>query len=119
MEQATQPGPEGNAVPEFLVEDRGPQRWVMVDRYQRRNAWTFSMGRRLASVLSQTQTDRSIRALAIAGRHGCFSSGVDRGELKGGVVASPFPVEEFLRFAKPTLACVDGLAFGMGTTLAL
>lgn len=101
------------------IWDRGPVRWLAVDRYERRNVWTFAMGEQLEECLLEIEGDPSVRVLVLAGRGGCFSSGVDRSELVQGVRASPFPVERFLRFPKPTIACVDGLAFGMGCTIAL
>lgn len=103
---------------ELLVEDRGPARWLIVDRYERRNAWTFAMAEQLDEVLTRSEHDPDVRALVIFGRGGVFSSGIDRAELAAGVRASPFPVERFLKYRKPTIACVDGLAFGMGFTMA-
>lgn len=104
---------------EVQVEDRGPVRWLVVDRYERRNAWTLAMVDQLADLLPAAAADPGIRALVVAGRGGCFSSGIDRSVLDSDVQASAFPVEEFLRFPKPTVACVDGAAFGMGCTLAV
>jgi enoyl-CoA hydratase/carnithine racemase len=104
---------------ELAVEDRGRVRWLVVDRHHRRNAWTFAMGEQLAAVLEETADDPAIGALVVFGRGGSFSSGIDRADLATGVRQSPMPVERYLRYPKPTVACVDGLAFGMGFTLAV
>jgi enoyl-CoA hydratase/carnithine racemase len=69
--------------------------------------------------LRETEDDPSVRVLVVFGRGGAFSSGIDRAELAAGVRSSPFPVERYLKYTKPTIACVDGLAFGMGFTLAV
>lgn len=101
------------------VSDRGGVRWLVVDRYERRNAWTFAMAEQLDGLLAEAETDAAVRVLVVAGRGGCFSAGIDKADLATGVRTSSFPVERFLRFPKPTIACVDGLAFGMGFTLAV
>lgn len=101
------------------VFDRGPVRWVVVDRYERRNAWTLTMGGQLDEILTDVEGDPSVRAIVVFGRNGCFSAGVDKSVFDGGTVVSTFPVERFIMFPKPTIACVDGLAFGMGTTMAI
>lgn len=104
---------------EVQVVDRGPVRWLVVDRYERRNAWTFAMGAQLDRLLDEAAADPGVGALVVFGAGGAFSAGIDRADLASGVRASPMPVEKYVRFAKPTIACVDGLAFGMGFTLAV
>lgn len=103
----------------LVVEDRGEVRWIAVDRYERRNAWTIEMGRQLGEILEATRHEDGVRVVVLTGRGGCFSAGIDREVLADPPASTPFGVEEFLRFDKPTIACVDGLAFGMGTTIAL
>ena len=104
---------------ELCAWTRGPVRWFGVDRPHTRNAWTFAMGEELHAYLTEAETDEEVRVVVLTGRRGHFSSGVDRAELARGVRPSPFPVEAFTRFPKPTIACVDGVAFGMGTASAL
>lgn len=104
---------------EIVVEDRGPLRWIIVDRYERRNAWTLEMARYLGEVMAESRNDDAVGGLVFAGKSGCFSAGIDRSVLGQDLQASPFEVESFLRYEKPTLACIDGLAYGMGTTMAL
>ena len=106
---------------EMLLPTRtvGSTRWITVDRVPKRNAWTFPMAERLGVLLDEAAADDAVRVVVIAGAGGVFSAGLDRGELsKGTNRPSPFPVDELVQFPKPTIAAVDGLAFGGGATMA-
>lgn len=106
-------------IDELLIHDRGPARWITVNRPEKRNAWTFPMAEALGETLTAAERDDAVRVVVLAGAGGVFSAGLDRGELAKGVNRpSPFPVEQLVQFTKPTIAAVDGLAFGGGSTMA-
>jgi 2-(1,2-epoxy-1,2-dihydrophenyl)acetyl-CoA isomerase len=104
----------------WKVEQRGHVRWLCIDRVERKNAMTSAMGIRLGELLVEARDDPGTRVLVIAGEGDSFSAGLDRDEIAKGLGdKSSFPVEEFYAFTKPTIACVNGLAYGGGATLAV
>lgn len=104
----------------WKVEQHGRVRWLLLDRAARKNAMTSAMGSRLGELLDEAQRDDEARVLVITGEGDAFSAGLDRDELTTGLAdKSAFPVEAFYAFTKPTIACVNGLAFGGGATLAV
>ncbi len=104
----------------WMVEQHGRVRWLLLDRAARKNAMTSAMGSRLGELLDDAQHDDEVRVLVITGEGDAFSAGLDRDELTAGLAdKSAFPVEAFYAFTKPTIACVNGLAYGGGATLAV
>ena len=104
----------------WKVEQHGGVRWLCIDRPARKNAMTSAMGARLDELLADAEADEGTRVLVIAGEGQAFSAGLDRDEVAAGLGnTSLFPVEAFYEFTKPTIACVNGLAYGGGATLAV
>jgi 2-(1,2-epoxy-1,2-dihydrophenyl)acetyl-CoA isomerase len=104
----------------WKVDQRGQVRWLCLDRPTRKNAMTTAMGVRLGELIDDAQTDDGTRVLVIAGEGDAFSAGLDKDEIASGLGdKSHFPVEAFYAFSKPTIACVNGLAYGGGATLAV
>jgi 2-(1,2-epoxy-1,2-dihydrophenyl)acetyl-CoA isomerase len=101
------------------VWTRGPVRWLAPDRPAKLNAWTLDMAARLTEEFSAADADDDVAVIVLAGTGGVFSAGIDRSVLAGPARPTPFDVEGFVRSRTPTIACVDGLAFGMGATSAL
>lgn len=106
-----------------VVTDQDGVRTIRMNRPDKKNALTFAMYRAMAEALRQGEADAAIRVHVLAGGPGCFTAGNDLGDfLAAGDVASS-PAAEFLRVlaaaAKPVLACVDGLAIGIGVTMLL
>jgi 2-(1,2-epoxy-1,2-dihydrophenyl)acetyl-CoA isomerase len=101
------------------VWTRGPVRWLAPDRPAKLNAWTLDMAERLTEEFAAADADDAVAVIVLAGTGGVFSAGIDRSVLAGGPRPTPFDVEGFVRSRTPTIACVDGLAFGMGATSAL
>jgi 2-(1,2-epoxy-1,2-dihydrophenyl)acetyl-CoA isomerase len=102
------------------VDQRGPVRWLVIDRPEKKNAMTSAMGARLGVLLDDAAADDDTRVVVITGAGNTFSSGFDVGEIKGGMAdKSEFPVETLVPFAKPTIACMRGMAFGGGATMAM
>lgn len=104
----------------WQVDQQGRVRWLLIDRPARKNAMTSAMGTRLGELLEDAQRDAGTRVIVISGVGDAFSAGLDRDEIASGLAnKSSFPVEAFYAFTKPTIACVNGLAYGGGATLAV
>jgi 2-(1,2-epoxy-1,2-dihydrophenyl)acetyl-CoA isomerase len=104
----------------WQVEQHGRVRWLLLDRPARKNAMTSAMGTRLGELLDEAERDAGTRVLVITGVGDAFSAGLDRDEIASGLGdKSSFPVEAFYAFTKPTVACVNGLAYGGGATLTV
>jgi 2-(1,2-epoxy-1,2-dihydrophenyl)acetyl-CoA isomerase len=104
---------------DFRVWDRPPVRWLAPARPHKLNAWTYEMAARLTEEFAAADQDDSVAVIVLAGTGGVFSAGIDRSVIAGEIRPTPFDVEAFIRSRKPTIACVDGLAYGMGATSAL
>ena len=108
------------------IEDANQIRTIRFDRADKKNAITRDMYTRMAMGLEEANEDNT-RVVIIAGSEGVFTAGNDLIDFMehpphfGEAKASP--VERFMRALmgcqKPVIACVDGLAIGIGTTLLL
>ena len=104
----------------WKVEQHGRVRWLCLDRAARKNAMTTAMGIRLGELVAEARADEGTRVLVLTGEGDAFSAGLDKDEIASGLGdKSHFPVEAFYDFPKPTIACVNGLAYGGGATLAV
>lgn len=116
----TETGTEAVPGTGWRVEQHGPVRWLVLDRPSRKNAMTSAMGAHLATLLEDAAADDATVVVVLTGEGDAFSAGLDRDEISTGLAdRSVFAVEEFYAFEKPTIACVNGLAFGGGATLAV
>jgi 2-(1,2-epoxy-1,2-dihydrophenyl)acetyl-CoA isomerase len=97
----------------------GPVRWIAPDRAAKLNAWTYEMAARFTEEFAQADDDDAVEVIVLAGSAGAFSAGLDRDALAQGIRPTPFDVEGFIKSRTPTIACVDGIAFGMGASTAL
>ena len=110
-----------------LVEDRGPVRWITLDRPERRNGLepvVLGLATRARRELGDA------RAVVLTGNGGAFSSGADlryamenAQELMGDLDAHLGRFQELVRAVLacpvPVIAAVDGAAYGFGCDLAL
>lgn len=103
---------------------------LILDRPQRRNAFTEPMLRAWAEALRRAHGDDAVRVIVVAGAGGAFCSGVDIDQL---VAVDPTPlarkrflteqVHDVVRAIratdKPTIAAIEGPAIGAGLDMAL
>lgn len=111
------------------VTDKGGARWIELDRPASRNGLTPETVRGIAAAV--TELPAEIRVIALAGRGGSFSSGLDLKDAMQRGLRPSEDVERDLRdgfhgairalvtSARPTIALVDGAAAGFGCDLAL
>ena len=111
------------------IEDRGPVRWLWLNRPHRRNAIPSQGWRELQQAFGEFERSAQ-RVLVISGRDGDFCAGADLDPSAGprfrGVVNARSRMKvvgetalALHRLSKPTVAAVDGVAVGAGMSLAL
>jgi enoyl-CoA hydratase/carnithine racemase len=111
----------------LVIEDRGPVRWIALDRPDCKNGLTPALAQSITSALRDA---RDARAIAITGRNGAFCSGLDlRVAMESGPELLDKADEHLALFQgltraivnapQPTVAIVDGPAVGFGCDLAL
>ncbi len=104
----------------WKVIQHGRVRWITIDRPARKNAMTTAMGIRLGELIADAAADDATRVVVLSGEGDVFSAGLDRDEIAQGLGdKSHFPVEAFYAFPKPIVACIPGVAYGGGATLAV
>src|ERR687898_1039871 len=114
-----------------LVERRGAEQRITLNRPEAMNAWNKQFGLDLRDAVERAAEDDEVRAVVITGAGRGFSSGAD---LKAGFDPTPggrpdvhtalteryHPIIAGLRrMPKPVLAAVNGPAVGIGMSLAL
>src|SRR6185437_438210 len=122
---------------------------ITLNRPQRLNAWTPTMGAELAEAFRELDRDRSVRVAVLTGAGRAFCAGADMdffaaqvaagggsletrqegdtraddGKDAGPIAATPNRVEEFpllmRRLTKPIIAAINGYALGIGCTMTL
>jgi enoyl-CoA hydratase/carnithine racemase len=101
---------------------------VTLNRPERLNAWTPTMGRELVHAFRLLDQDSAVRVVILQGAGRAFCSGadldffrsqIDGQTMEGGVTRSEeFPL--LLRsYSKPVIAALHGYALGVGATMAL
>ncbi|MDB5422403.1 MAG: putative enoyl-CoA hydratase [Brevundimonas sp.] len=111
------------------VEARGPALIIILSNPGRRNAFYPEMRNRMSQVISDAASDPSVRAIILTGEDGHFCSGADLKRVDG-ADNSALAVRERLKAvhrlldlivagAKPTIAAVEGDAFGAGFSMAV
>ncbi len=111
------------------TEDRGPVRWLTIDRPERKNAIPFDGWGELRSAFEDFEGSEQ-RILVVTGAGGEFCAGADldpsRLDLLQSITDRHQRMKEIgsaaltlHRLTKPTIAAVDGVAVGAGMNLAL
>jgi enoyl-CoA hydratase/carnithine racemase len=97
---------------------------LILDRPERKNAFTSAMYAKLTDELTQAAQRDDISTVLLRGEGGNFSSGNDLKDfLESPPTGTDAPVFHFLTalatFPKPLICAVEGFAVGIGTTLLL
>lgn len=109
------------------IEDRGSSRWMILDRADCRNALDPEA---LPSLTAAIREARDARVLVLTGRNAAFSSGADLrfavaegaalfDRLEGYLQNFQELLRAIVDAPQPTVAVVDGPAYGFGCDLAL
>lgn len=95
------------------------------NRPEKKNALSNAMYRTLAEALEEAEADPAIRVVLFEGQGGVFTAGNDLKDFAAVAMGGDQP-REVVRFLKalakaekPYVACVTGLAVGVGVTLLL
>lgn len=109
---------------EILTERRDGVLLVRIHRPDKKNALTRAMYAALTAALEQAADDPAIRVAVLTGGGDSFTSGNDLADfLADPPAGEDSPVFRFLaallRFEKPLIAAVNGMAVGIGVTLLL
>jgi len=113
----------------FRVEDLDRARWIVLDRPERRNALVPPMLAAMTAAIESAPGD-GMRAIALSGEGGAFCAGAD---LRWAAAQGPDFFnnldEHLARYQRlvaalvasplPTVAVLDGAAYGFGADLAL
>jgi enoyl-CoA hydratase/carnithine racemase len=100
--------------------------WLTFNRPQRLNSFTVPDYRDLRVALEECAADDGTRVVVITGAGRAFSSGADRSLLDGSMSGAERSsagaefgqlLEVLAAFPKPLIACVNGLAIGIGSTM--
>jgi 2-(1,2-epoxy-1,2-dihydrophenyl)acetyl-CoA isomerase len=118
-----------SSAPELLVKDHAAVRLIRLQRPAAKNALTLEVIDALQDALLGATTERSVRAVVLAGVPGAFCSGADLRWLgkaiqEGGAAEVTLGKFQALSLAivemkKPVVAAVTGPAVGFGADLAL
>lgn len=102
---------------------------ILLNRPERRNAFTFEMVEEWARLVVAARTDAEVRVLVVRGAGGAFCAGGDLDALADRPTALSQKRQIFDRvqrvalamedFDKPAIACVSGAAVGAGMDMAL
>ncbi|MBP2447126.1 crotonase/enoyl-CoA hydratase family protein [Rhizobium leguminosarum] len=114
---------------QIIVEQPSTHAGVQLIRFNRpekKNAITRAMYSAMADALNAANADPGIRATALLGTEGCFSSGNDMNDFLTAAIGGGGLGQEILDFLyalvkaeKPVVSGVDGLAIGIGATIHL
>jgi len=122
-------------MPELVVETVRHVRMLRLDRPERKNALTATLGWSIVRAVADADADDDVRVIALTGNGDAFCSGLDLGSDNDGVPDTGLSEQErlldekgwvgrfllALRFDtdKPVVAGINGAAVGAGLSLAM
>ena len=122
-------------MPQLIAETVGHVRILRLDRPERKNALTSSLGWSIVRAIGEADADDNIRVVALTGNGDAFCSGLDLGggddtPVETGLSYQAQALDEkgwvgrflvALRFDtdKPVVAGINGVAVGAGLSLAM
>lgn len=112
------------------LERHGAIAHLLIDRAEKRNAFTQAMWEKLPELLAEAMTDDGVKVVVLrAAGAGAFSAGADIAEFGAGVRDPQWRAKnqaaisraqlELARAAKPVIAAIDGDCVGGGCGLAI
>jgi 2-(1,2-epoxy-1,2-dihydrophenyl)acetyl-CoA isomerase len=122
---------ESAAQSELITEVKDGVCWLRLNRPDRRNAWTSTLGAEMKEALMRAESDPGVRCIVITGEGKAFCAGVD---LRDGFEQTPagepdlhgmhhrhfVPTLMGIRTSTlPVITAVNGPAVGFGASLAM
>ncbi|HVN87443.1 MAG TPA: enoyl-CoA hydratase-related protein [Candidatus Binatia bacterium] len=89
---------------------------LTLNRPKQRNAFNDQQYNDLSAALARAADSDRVHVVVITGAGGAFSAGQDINEMGSGSAFTPF-VNQLMRFDKPLIAAVNGVAVGIGVTM--
>lgn len=113
----------------ILLEIEGGVATLTLNRPEKKNSFNPTMRDEIADALARLIEDDSVRALILTGAGGAFCAGGDIGTMLDGRISAETGLKRMtgvrawlsnlVEFNRPVIAAIDGVAFGVGSSLAM